>query len=146
MTNEKGIFAYTLFCEDIRNELDGRVSLVGVWGHSINIPPNSMLPKLGVHTVVEIEKSAPPSEVEFRLVLPLGPDLPPHTVTSDMIKSLIKQTEAETHIPVVQLRITAVLGNVMVPSSAVLTAITRIDQQEITSGKLWINVVDPPAP
>lgn len=42
-------FGYTIFCDDIRNEMDGKVTLVGIYAGEMifNVPLPAIIPKLG---------------------------------------------------------------------------------------------------
>ena len=72
-----------LFCEDIREEKSGALTLVGVLGDNVNVPPQpeclntvAMLPRLCVYLRVNFDVSAELGPVTFRIIMPDGTEVP----------------------------------------------------------------------
>ena len=69
-------YGYTLFCDDIRQEVSGQVTLVGVYGADLitSAPFPATLPKLGLR-ITYLEKPGESTEpVEIRIYLPGNAD------------------------------------------------------------------------
>jgi hypothetical protein len=67
------LIGYCLFCEDIRIEIGGTVSLVGVLPHGINVPELPFeLGNLGVFTRLKLPLGWTEGEIRTFLVLPDG--------------------------------------------------------------------------
>jgi hypothetical protein len=60
-----------IFCEDIRDEVSGTHTIVGVLPDNINIGGlPGMLPKLGIYIRIQIDKDANPKTLKARMKVP----------------------------------------------------------------------------
>jgi len=60
--------SYTLFCDDLRQELGGKLTAVGIYQGVMGLPVNELvLPKLVAWTVLQLPKDWPGGQVEVRL-------------------------------------------------------------------------------
>lgn len=62
--------AYCIFCEDVRHEMEGRVSLIGVYKSSVKLPafPHTM-PKLGFYVNIRsIPQNRLPKTIKFQIL------------------------------------------------------------------------------
>lgn len=63
-------FAYSIFCDDIRNEINGKISLMGIFGNLMYLPEfPAVLPKLCAVLTVSISKDRPLQSVSFRGIM-----------------------------------------------------------------------------
>lgn len=89
MTTEHWISS--IFCDDIRHELSGKASAMGIFHGFIGLQtPSQTLPKLCILTFINLPQSAEPVDIEVRLLdheadfmppfttrIPIGHGLPP---------------------------------------------------------------------
>lgn len=61
-------YVHTLFCEDIRQEIGGRYSIMGILGHELTAPAPMILPKLCLSIAISSPTSNPFGKVAFRLL------------------------------------------------------------------------------
>ncbi|MCM8742381.1 DUF6941 family protein [Pseudomonas koreensis] len=63
-------FAYSIFCDDIRNEVNGKISLMGIFGNLMYLPEfPAVLPKLCAVLTVNTSKDRPLQSVSFRGIM-----------------------------------------------------------------------------
>jgi hypothetical protein len=69
------IYGTSIFCDDIRNEIDGKISLIGCYSHAIVLkePPPFIMPKFGIHIMLICEKIVAVESLNLRILAP-GPD------------------------------------------------------------------------
>ena len=90
-------YGYTIFCDDIRQEVGGKVSLVGVYRHVLFIRGDFpfTLPKFAMSIVyTELQSECPP-KVELRVIFP-GDDENNPTIAGEIG---LPQTSAKTTSP-----------------------------------------------
>jgi hypothetical protein len=70
------VYGYTIFCDDIRHELGGKVSFMGSYGGSLSVTHDfpAALPKFGLSINLFQKKAVFSNDVEFRFWLPGDPD------------------------------------------------------------------------
>ncbi|WP_092190778.1 DUF6941 family protein [Bradyrhizobium sp. cf659] len=66
------VYGYTIFCDDIRFEQQGKITLVGIYGGSLIIHGEfpTTLPKFGIHVNFRQHKSAYASGLKLLIFLP----------------------------------------------------------------------------
>jgi hypothetical protein len=87
MSSRRG---YTIFCDDIRHEIGGKLTLVGVYRAEMLVRANLpvRLPKLGMMILFETPPDQPISSLELTIHLPGDPDdAPSFSGTVDQIKT-----------------------------------------------------------
>lgn len=62
-------YVHTFFCEDIRQELGGRYSLMGILGAELIVPVPVLLPKLCINVSISSPTTEPYRKVCLRLLL-----------------------------------------------------------------------------
>lgn len=66
--NQRG--AFTIYCDDIRNEVGGKSTFVGVFGSEMIVPSfPALLPKFVVHTTVWTTLALPFHKISLRILL-----------------------------------------------------------------------------
>src|SRR5260221_12989855 len=76
---------FTIFCDDIREEVNGKVSLIGCYGADLRILGNQfpiLLPKLGFHITVRVPSDGPNLPLKIMIYFPGQPDDQP-VLTAD---------------------------------------------------------------
>jgi hypothetical protein len=82
---------YTIFCDDIRQEVGNKCSLMGVYGPEMYLsqPFPSGLPRMGFHVVFKEDLAAPLKDMTLCIFLPGDPDSTP-TYRADIERSSMK--------------------------------------------------------
>ena len=88
------VFGYTLFCDDIRAEIDGKFSFIGTYpaGMSTNAPFPLTLPKFAFSINFFQKRGAFVADLGLRILLPGDPEDAP-SIQSDLSESA-RQAEA----------------------------------------------------
>jgi len=59
-----------LFCDDIRHELGGKVSLMGIYGSHLLVPSMPLhLPKLSIHFNIELPLELKPDSIKINILI-----------------------------------------------------------------------------
>jgi hypothetical protein len=134
--------AVAIFCEDIRDEKAGGLSLIGVVGDNVGVPAlaegvpqeyQAILPKLCMYLRVNFDAENDPGEITVIIILPDG------TVASQNViaKEIIDQARA-TRLrgnPVAGLVTRLVMGNIAIPKTfGRITATVTIGSQVYVAG------------
>jgi hypothetical protein len=82
MTDHRG---YTIFCDDIRREVGGKLTLVGIYRSEMVIPADLpiVLPKLGLAILVQALTKAPLNK--FKLLIYLPGDTESPSLTAELV-------------------------------------------------------------
>lgn len=89
-----------IFCDDVREELGGLYSLIGVYGDNVKVPsfPGAMA-KLGIYVRLNVSQDFGPCDVDLILIYPDGEEQKATTFSRGMIESAISDArEAENPI------------------------------------------------
>jgi hypothetical protein len=124
-----------LFCEDIREEKNGQVSLVGIMPDNANIPspPTSppknentilqgMLPKLALYVRVHLALEDDPGPMQISLIFPNGEAAVLTTISEDIIETSKKEAKAKD-LPIAGIFSHMVFIGFRVPGSGKLVAV-----------------------
>jgi hypothetical protein len=70
------VYGYTIFCDDIRREIDGKVSFIGVYNRTmiVHVPFPIILPIFGMGVTIFQKKTVFVPKVGLRIFLPGDPD------------------------------------------------------------------------
>lgn len=132
-----------IFCEDIRQELGGQHTLVGVLPDNIAVPnlPGAM-PKLGIYVRAQIERNHVPDEITVNFKNSDGTQIPIPTWD----KATIEKGNADATInslPTFGLILTAVLSPFSFPAAGPVMLSVTIDGVTYLAGLLNIILVSP---
>ena len=130
-----------LFCEDIREEKSGQVSLVGILPDTMNLPaPPSdvtpeeyeklaaVVPKLGLYIRVRLAQDDPDSEMPISLTTPDGATIELGKIDAALIAKAKKEAR-DSQLPLVGLIFHAVLQGFQIAKPGVISAIVRYEGQ-----------------
>lgn len=135
-----------IFCEDIREELAGTHSVVGVMPDNINLavahPTEGsvpvLFPKMGIYLRVNLDPSRKPrSPVSARVEIPGADDVLLGEINSDLIEKAYADGKS-SHSPVVGLIFKSVLSPVQFREPGSMVVYAKIDGKEIACGALNI--------
>ena len=122
-----------LFCDDIRHEVGGKISLMGVYGDemSIHSQGNNMLERLSILLTVQIENNKKPFQLEVVLYGPRENDENRMSVELKPLKDIASKTST-AHIPFPFL-------NIPLPEKkGDIRVVAIIEGKEYNAGKLTI--------
>lgn len=83
--------AASIFCDDIRQELGGKLSYMGAYMGGdliIPVPFPTILPRLRIVTWLVCSKDKPPKFITLTIVPPGGEELPPTTIEKPAAQNL----------------------------------------------------------
>jgi hypothetical protein len=127
--------AKTIFCEDIRNEASGLVSLMGVMSTTIRAIIPGIIPRSGTHTIVEFDPKALPKSIVFRLDGPWPINgVEPFAVDHAALKKILEPVQDYQSLPSVRISLNGLLLNFSIPTEGFLKAIVSVDGIEQQSG------------
>ncbi len=126
-----------VFCEDIREEKSGQVSLVGILPDNVNISqpppdrPNSRatIPKLGVYVRIHIGVDYDPGAMSLKLRLPDGREIDLGAVDKFLLDKAKNDARAR-QLPIAGIISQAVLMGFVLPQSGIITAILEAGQEK----------------
>lgn len=126
----------TLFCEDIREEVGGSATLVGVMPDNIGVPgvPGA-LPKLGIYTRFAVPSDGEPKAMQVVLRAPDGEE----SVLGDFAVELVRQSCADAQErgnPIAGFVSTAMAGPFPIKEQGRFLAILRVGRKDLITGSL----------
>jgi hypothetical protein len=138
-----------IFCEDIREEVSGSHTLIGVMPDNINLvgPPTTetdstlIFPRLGIYLRVNLDSSQKPKNpITARATIPgASNEIPLGEIGPEAINAAFADAEAKS-LPVVGLIFKAVLSPVQLRQSGLAMIYAMIEGSEIVGGILNIQV------
>lgn len=131
--------ATALFCEDIREESSGQLTLVGVFPDGILVRgfPGAF-PKLCVLTRINISPEDPPSSIKTRLVHPDGTAEGENAVDREIIEAACREAK-ELGMPTAGIHARIISTNFGIRMPGLIRAMVQIDDQDYEAGFLAIN-------
>jgi hypothetical protein len=135
-----------IFCEDIREEVPGTHSLIGVMPDNINLAAAEperkggalLFPKMGVYLRVNLDpQRRPRTAVSAKLIFPGGAEVSLGNVGVDLIKKAYVDAHTQGS-PVVGLIFKSIISPVQFSEPGLMVVLTKIDDEEIASGSLNI--------
>jgi hypothetical protein len=135
--------AITLFCEDIREEKAGPVTLIGVMSDNLQVGAlPGALPKLGFYTRISMPVGEAPAPIKIVLKAPDGTERDLGTFSIDVVAEAINQTKAQG-TPQIGLMASALMSPFPIMATGRFLTIVRSGSTEKLSGQL--NIVTTPA-
>lgn len=130
--------AISLFCEDIREEKSGTVTIVGVLPDNLSIPSlPSLMPKLCIYTRIHIAPKSSQDQIVAKIRLSDGAE----HIIGEADQGLIakaRQDGIDANVPIFGIILTAILSPFPVLSAGRLLVIVAAGDEEIISGQLNI--------
>jgi hypothetical protein len=133
--------AIALFCDDIREEKAGTVSIIGIYPDNINVPQVPiMLPKCGIYARYNLPVGdTPPKTIALRLVYADGSETPLTVFNAETIERARVESQAKG-AGKVGLISTAILAPFPIKKEGRINVIVKIDNEESICGTLNIQV------
>ncbi|WP_439925704.1 hypothetical protein [Nitrobacter sp. JJSN] len=119
-----------LFCEDIRDEKSGQVSIVGILPDSIQLPPppdnkehlTAILPKLGLYIRVMLPLEGPSGPMPVGLAMPDGTTISLGDIGTDVIAKA-KSEAIANHLPLAGLIFHATMQGFQIATTGLMSAV-----------------------
>lgn len=136
----KPVIATTLFCEDIREEVSGTYSIIGVMPDNVEIPSHpehgGLVPRLACYFRISFDPSAPPAQASTELRWETtGATVLSVPVDRDVIHRLAADI-SEQGFPLATAFNTLISANFPVPDFGRLLAIVKWGDEEILTGAI----------
>lgn len=139
-------FGFTVFCDDIRDEVGGKTSLMGRYVGSMNIAaaaPESgatfALPKFGAATQIMIPKEYKTSHVRVALTLDRK-DQPPQLLAEVTIDP---PDLSDTEMDVAVFGVNFIIAPLVLQSDCIIRARGYLDGLEVKAGSLQVSFRPP---
>jgi hypothetical protein len=131
-----------LFCEDIRQEKDGRDMLIGIFPDNIkvsNIP--GTFGKICLYTRFHVSTEYEPKSMFIEFIAPDGTKMLKHDIPNDLIAQTYDDARAKKQ-PLVGFVSRAQIGPLSVQTAGRFEIMATIDDDTILAGLLNIAVID----
>jgi hypothetical protein len=135
-----------LFCDDIRQEASGTVTIVGVYPDNVNVPkiPGGLL-KLGIYVRIHLDPSFAPVPISTWLELPDGKELNRDEVDPKLVRDALSKAST-SEAPYAGLIASFVIANFGITEPGRVKAMVQLGDQKIVAGALNVRVPRPDAP
>lgn len=135
-------YAYCHFCDDIRHEINGKYSLIGIYGGELNVDvlPGT-LAKLCILGFCEFDIQYPPKALKMKIFagdVVLNESEIPAQVLMESAQELSKRSMPEDPISRIMFGVHAILSPFVVESAMTLKVVFVADSEELIAGKLRI--------
>jgi hypothetical protein len=134
-----GLRAVGVFCEDIREEKGGQITIVGILPDNVNTPPRPedasptarvVLPKLGLYLRILMETEDNVEPITVKLLLPEGEEIVLGEVDATLI-ARSKKEAADRGLPIAGIVNQALMQGFRAPIGTIYAAIEAGGQRHI---------------
>jgi hypothetical protein len=130
-----------IFCEDIREEITGTHTIVGVMPDTIAMaggPPlqagmSYMIPRLGIYIRIHFDPSMKPTAISSRVSIPGNPDFILGNMDVESVTNAIREATSRK-FPIVGLIFKGTLSPLQISEFGVAKIIVTVDEEEIVCG------------
>ena len=128
--------AVALFCEDIREEMIGSETLVGVLPDNITVPSFPVaVPKLGVYVRIHVNATQPPKNMRVKIIWPWDGEHPTTEIDPQIIHEAT-QNALRDKAPLFGIISRIRMNNVLLRSSGVIRVVATVDESDVLAGIL----------
>jgi hypothetical protein len=135
-----------LFCEDVREEKSGQLSLIGLMSDNINVEAvnpgktgHALFPKIGLFVRINMSVDEPVQAMSIKLLLPNGQKVVLGEISENLIQHS-KDQAARSELPLAGIRHHAVIHGFAVPQSGAVLAVVEMGEQQFTCAVLNIKL------
>lgn len=142
-------FAYCQFADDIRYEVGGKTSLIGIYGSEIHVNAfPAVMPKF---CAAAFFATSPEEKLESLQVTVFNGDsiifdasVPPETL-QQMVADVLKNSIPEDPVSIITLGIHGVVSPLVLDGESVIKVTIKADGKEYMAGKLRVKEIHPQA-
>jgi hypothetical protein len=144
-----------IFCEDVREEMGGTHTIIGVMPDNINLQGQEglklpdgdrgklLLPKMGFYVRTNLDASAPaPKQITAAISFPGHGIIPLGTLGTEAIEKAFADSRSNK-TPFVGVVFKAVVSPLTITESGIASLHVNVDGQEQMCGALNIQIIDP---
>ena len=140
------MMALSLFCEDIRQELAGTETLVGVMSDQINIIGKpALIAKIGIYTKIYFPFDDVPESITIDVYGVDGNIIISNNCDKNVLAESINSAKS-ANSDRVGMKVLFVIGGIQISNSGEMKVVIRINNVHLVSGSLVINLVEIPNP
>jgi hypothetical protein len=140
----KEITAVAFFCQDIREEVGGTNTLVGVMSDNTQVPRIPFaLGRFGIYARALLPLTVEPHDLALIMRLPDGTDVKVGEYTEDFIRSAIEEAR-ETGTPAVGIIATSTASPFPVLAEGVHRLLLKAGEEEKLIGMMNFTLISPP--
>jgi hypothetical protein len=144
----RNLNGYTIFCDDIRQEIAGKASYIGVYQDNLitNAPFPMALPKFGISITVFYSplKSKKIDEIPFRVFLP-GEEAPALEGTIPLPEINLAADAPTNAKPLIRMTAHLILAPLHLKGPGVIRVEASVDGGAVDLGRIRIEQTDPAA-
>jgi len=131
-----------LFCEDIRQEIGGQVSLIGIFPRDIVVPQMPIIiPKLGLSLMFNFPLDQIPLSIRMKIVAPWSPE-PLFEIAHDGFRDAA-MTVKRVNDAGIGGRTFHILSPFMIQEPGIIRVLITIDGEDISAGSIEIALASP---
>jgi len=128
--------AVAIFCEDIREEASGQVTLVGVFADNLEVPAvPGLMPKLCLYVRVHLDIGHKPSRITSVLTDIDGSEIPLGGMEGGGLDSAFEEAES-FGVPYVGVILRGIFSPFRVNATGRAVALVRVDDEEVACGSI----------
>ena len=142
-------FAYCQFADDIRYEVGGKTSLIGIYGSEIHVTEfPAVMPKF---CAAAFFATSPEENLGSLQVTVLNGDsvvfeaAVPSDTLQQMVGDVLKNPTPEDPVSVITLGVHGIVSPLVLDRESVIKVIVKADGQEYMAGKLRVKKIQPQA-
>ena len=136
--------AVAMFAEDIRDEVGGTQTIVGIFPDNLAVPSfPGMIPKLAIYTRISFDPGFAPKNVSVAISMDNGTELASDTFAGDLVVQSADETKGKEG-PIATLISKTIIGGIAIGGPGRMRAVVSHDGGEFLAGS--INIELAPAP
>ena len=139
------VSAVAIFCDDIRPETAGTVTIVGVYPDNLKVPKlPGALPKVSVYARLHVRPDYAPGPIVARVVMPDGAEASKNEVDGDLVRKTLEMARIDKK-PYAGFILTFTMSPFSISQVGRVSVVISVGDQNITAGSLNVQLAQPPA-
>jgi hypothetical protein len=133
------------FCEDVREEKSGTLSIVGILPDNVSVASvPGMLPKIGIYLRIHFDPENAPEDIVVNISEPSGEEYPMARFEPEIIADAVRNAK-RFELPYAGLLFHAVAPAFQVRATGLISLKVQIDGQEHIAGAMNVHIEQPDA-
>jgi hypothetical protein len=134
--------AVSMFAEDIRDEVGGTQTIVGILPDNLAVPSfPGIIPKLAVYSRISFDPEFSPRNVSVSISFDNGAEIASDTFSADLVKQSITETKGKDG-PIATLISKTIIGGIAINAPSRIRAVVSHDGGEFLAGTINIELAD----